>query len=168
VKRLPEKKQRKNRNVIITVTFFSVMVIAGVIFSVYQFMSGTSRSETVSVRIPLIRTPLVSASDGREYNVQTQFYVQINRAALRDVSHEMLEEALKEIMKYMDFDALAGLNGIDYINKRATEQLNDYLTDYTETRVVVTGLSTDDRFQLEDDANQRQGDMFRGIFQNVN
>jgi Mg/Co/Ni transporter MgtE len=161
---MPEKK-RNNRSVVITVGFFVVMIIAGIIFGINQVVNSSGRSDTVSVRVPVIRTPMISSS-GEEYNVQTQFYVQMDREARRDITTNMLEEVLSEIMKHMDFDVLAGLGGIDYMNNRATEQLNEYFN-YTESRVVVTGLSTDDRVQLEDAPSQQRDDAMRGLFQNA-
>jgi hypothetical protein len=150
-----------------------MFVIAGGLV-VWALMSGAfqpnndGRSQSVNVRVPVIRTPLVSATDGRVYNVQTQFYVRMDRETRRSVGPELLEEALSEIMMHMDYDTLAGLKGIDYINDRATEELNRYLADHIDTRVVVTGISTDDRIQLQDEPNNRRDDLFRGIFPNVN
>lgn len=164
---MPEKKQRNKRSVAITIAVFIFILVGAGIFSIYQITNSPGRSDTVSVRIPVIRTPMTSASNGREYTVQTQFYVQMDRDTRRAVSNTTLEEALSEIMKDMEYDAVASLNGIDYINNRATEQLNEYLSDFTQTRVVVTGLATDDRIQLEDDPHQMRDDAMRGIFQNM-
>ena len=165
---MPEQKSQQRRNAAIIIAFFAALLIAAVVFGVFQVVNSPGRSNSVSVRVPLIRTPLVSASDGQEYNVQTQFHVQMDRDAQRSVNTQLLETALSEIMTGMDYDSLAGPNGVDYINSRATEQLNERLSVHTETRVVVTGLATDDRVKLEEPVNQELDNMFKGLFQNIN
>jgi flagellar basal body-associated protein FliL len=149
---MPEKKQNRKSTFIIIFVFVGILIVA-IIGSVYA-ISTQDRDPRVSVRVPVIRTPLVSANDGREYTVQTQFYVHMDREMLKTVKQNDLEEMLTGIMKNMDYDEINCVTGVEYINNRATEELNRHLNTDETTRVVVTDMSTTDRIQLQDPANR--------------
>jgi flagellar basal body-associated protein FliL len=165
---MPEKKtpKRYDSSVFFVIIAFTGIIVALIITGFHQY-ANRELNPTISIRIPVIRTELESANDGQKRTVQTQFYVQIDRTERQSVTAKELEEALSEIMKDMDFDEVAGQTGVDYINRRATEELNRYLEDTVQTRVLLTGIATDDRIRLEDDPNQQRDNAMRGLFQNI-
>jgi flagellar basal body-associated protein FliL len=161
---MPEKKQNKS-TVIIIVVFLGILLVA-IIGSIYA-ISTQERDPNVSVRVPLIHTPLVSEIDGQEHTVQTQFHVQMDKELLKSVNQSTLETALTEIMKTMDYDEINSVNGVDYLNKRATEELNRHLNTDETTRVLVTDISTSSRVQLKDPSN-KAGDWLKNMSDTFN
>jgi nicotinamidase-related amidase len=71
-----------------------------------------------------------------------------------------LHTALTEIMDDMDFDAIAA--------HRATEKLNDMLFGESHSRVVVTGIATDDGVPMDESGDNSRHNFMQRIFSNMN
>ena len=107
---------------------------------------------SVKAEIPLIKTNIKTDND-KEYSVQTLFTVEMDTETRRKVNDKLLYKELSEIMEGMDIDRLSAANGIDYINQKATEELNKRLSEYTDTNVYVHDFYIGDRVQLADTKN---------------
>lgn len=161
-----EKIKSKKKSSGLAVIIIVLVLAGGVAMAVlFPYVTGDT-AQTTTVKIPLIMTKLTSAKDGNDYNVQTQFSVKIDNSAKKTISQTLLNEALVEIMAGMDMDMVAAPGGIDYINQRATEELNTYLSDYTDTKVFVTGLFVGDKVMLADGPSQQEENM-KGLFNKI-
>jgi hypothetical protein len=164
---MPGNRKRifKNSRAVFIVVFLMVAVSAAALYFGYDRLTG-GRINNVSVNVPLINTTLTQP-DGSELNVQTLFSVLIPKESRRYVPNAMLEEALALIMGGMDPEKLSGQGRVDYVNERATELLNSYLSEQNiDTQVIVTDMSTDNRAVLIDPTN-RNDKVAEGLFQGL-
>lgn len=162
------KQKKKSRQVsttagVIIILAFSALLVIIALLSPGMLSLGPSE---LTVEVPVIITQLTSGDDGGEYTVQTQFAVKIDKSARSKVSSKLLEDTLTTIMSDMDIDAISEPDGVEYLSQRATEQLNNYLSDYTETKVYVTGLLVGDRYVLEDTSSKKE-DVMKALFPNM-
>lgn len=165
----PQKKQKQANNRSVITVAIIIVLGAGIVALAFVFPSvvNLSGNNSVTVKVPLIVTPLTSAHTGEVYSVQSLFAVKMDTKTRDKVSKDVLFDALTEIMSEMDFDAIAAQNGVEYINQYATEALNEYLKDYTDTQVAVTDLLVSDRIKLSTETPNQQNDVMKGLFQKM-
>ena len=147
--------KKKNRNWVAVVIIFMFMgaIVAAAIF-LPQYLSV---SRVVKTDIPLIQTKIYSEKDEKSYQVQTLFTVEMDTETRRSVSNKLLFEELTKIVESMDIHELESADGVDYINRYATTELNKRLSSLTdtETNVFAYDLYIGNRFQLDDPSDQR-------------
>ena len=161
----------KLRSVISAAVLFVLIGAIIALAVVYPRLRPEPNLSLVSVSLPKITTRLTSRQDGGDYTVQTLFTVHMDRETRKSVSNDMLNTALTDIMENMDVDQLARPAGVDYLNDRATEELNNYLDTYgvLHSRVFVTDFYLGDNYVLEDNSDQgRRDEIMGGLFQNTN
>jgi len=160
-----EGKRANNTRVITGIVLAAAVFVGTAIYLGVNTLGDGDNS--VSVAVPLIETKLTSAADGQEYKVQTLFSVKMDNRARRSLTNSMLEETLSGIMEQMSVDEIMAAEGVSYLNDRATEMLNDYLSARNiTTRVVVTDIATGDRVRLTNPNGA--GDRQKGLFQKIN
>ena len=117
---------------------------------------GAGVPKLVKANIPLIRTTLHSDEDGKDYTVQSLFTVEMDSKTRRMVTNNNLYDLLSDIVSQMDFKELAAVNGVDYMNRFATTELNKRLSEITETKTDVYAYNfiIGDRVQFSESSNQ--------------
>jgi hypothetical protein len=128
-------KSRKRLSAVLVLIFMSVIVVLAVYLPGYIGTGAGPRS--VKANIPLIRTSVKSSEDGKEYTVQSLFTVEMDNATRSSVSNNTLHEILTDIVSDMDISDLTSPDGVEYMNRYATEELNRRLSALTDTQTNV-------------------------------
>jgi hypothetical protein len=147
-------KSKRKVNPVALVTAFLVLAVPVVLALIFMNAGMSALSFGRSIRVPLIRTDIITTS-GDMKPVQARFSVKFDEAD-RQIADSIgtyeLQAALQQILEDLDYDTMAGVNGVEYVNARMTEMLSERIGNTKgEVIVYLTDFETGGYVQLQGD-----------------